>query len=134
MCLVNSTATQREDNLVCTFRFTYQNAIDWIIKNKKIPIQFDIEILHELASLNGQIIRYAPKLSKQFSLILGTVSQNGMNLKYADYQLKNNPRIVTAALRQNHKAYQFMGDQMWDNRKVMNLVVKTMEFYFLIQE
>ena len=57
--LVNSTATQREDNLVCTYRFTYQNAIDWINKNKD-TIQFDIEILKELANSNGKLLGMLP--------------------------------------------------------------------------
>ena len=122
--LVHSQVTQREGSLRCAYRFSYEQAIEWINFQKKIPFQFDIEILKELASLEGGIIQYASNpLNKDYSLVLAAVSQNGLNLEHAHFSLKNDPRIVLAALRQNYLSYKYMSDQMWSNVRVMRFLV-----------
>lgn len=117
-------ALERNGKLHCAYRFSFQDAVDWIAAKESIPVQFDEKIISELLRIRGDIIRFAStEIKANADLILAAVRQNGLTLEFASENLKNNSRIVSAALSQNLLAYKFMGTQMWNDKQIMRDLV-----------
>ena len=116
---------KRSKNLVCSFSFNYDHAIQWIQTHQKIPDIFDLPILRELVVVDGNILKFMNKAAAMDpDLVTKAVAKDGMLLEHADPRLRIDKNIVLAAIRSNYKAYQFMNPALFSDISVMSALVE----------
>ena len=116
----------REGEIVCSYSFSYQDAIDWIVKNQKVPKQLEDmdSVLLRLLNIQGDIIRFYPKDRKNDkSFVLRAVAQNGRTLEYASSKLVDEKDVVLRALKQDYTSHEFMGNKMWNDPGIMRFLL-----------
>ena len=118
-------AIKRSKNLVCSFSFGYEHAIQWIHSQKRIPEIFDLTILRELVVLDGNILQFMNKASAMDpDLVTKAVTKDGLLLQYANPRLRIDKNIVLSAIRSNYLAYQFMNPTLFSDITVVSALVE----------
>jgi TPR repeat protein len=118
-------ALNRAKDLICAFPFRFEDALQWIRTEKKVPEIFDIEIIRELAGIDGGILAFSPALARldRETLVRG-VSMNGMFLQYAAPELRRDKRLVMMAINQDYNAYRFMDPIFYRDGVIVSKLVE----------
>ena len=95
---------------------------------KKYPTYFnDRDVVRYAVHENGLALKYASYIFKDDYITVNTaVHENGLALEYASCDLRNDKGIILSALKNNPKAYIFLGDNYtrFDDLDVMLLAIK----------
>ena len=71
----------------------------------------------------GQILYFATEqMRDDKEVVLEAVKNKGIIIKYASYRLKNDLDIATAAIMQNKKSYEFLGEDLKQNESILEIL------------
>ena len=68
----------------------------------------------------GQILYFAsPEMRDDKEVVLEAVKNKGIIVKYASTRLKNDFDVGFVAMAQNKKCYEFLGDDLKQNKQIL---------------